>query len=363
MDDTEGLEEKVRQLARTVETLRSRLAQVEQETNGKMNATAPSNRREFLRLGGAAALGAVGAVALRAAPASAADNGTFTLGQANLAAVPTTIQGDTEAGPVGPPTPVLAAMDSAFTSIPVGNSAISGPLQGRGPGTIAVPVSSEGVDGWAGGALGFGVYGLTDAGVGVVGESTTGIGLYARRSGRILQDGLARAGNPGYSPNLFEQVRDANGVLWIHNPTGVWRRVNSVRVDTATGSGAAFKPFRRLDTRSGAIKAPGSLTVVSIAGQGSGASAIPADAIAAVGNLTATAYSGAGFLAIMPAGLTIGTGAGQYNPAADPSSLNFQTGQVAIANAFICGLSGGALQVYVGGHTSHFIVDITAYIQ
>jgi hypothetical protein len=107
----------------------------------------------------------------------------------------------------------------------------------------------------------------------------------------------------------------------------------------------------------------GSLTVVSVAGQGSGASAIPADAIAAVGNLTAVNYTGSGFLAIMPAGITIGTGASQFSPARDPSSVNFITGQKAIANAFVCGLSGGALQVYVAGHTTHFIVDITAYIQ
>jgi hypothetical protein len=57
----------------------------------------------------------------------------------------------------------------------------------------------------------------------------------------------------------------------------------------------------------------------TVAGMGSGAS-IPADAIAVVGNLTAVGYTGPGFLAIMPAGITVGTGAGQYNLAADPSA-------------------------------------------
>ena len=82
-----------------------------------------------------------------------------------------------------------------------------------------------------------------------------------------------------------------------------------------------------------------------------------------MGNLTAVSYTGAGFLAIMPAGITIGTGVGQYNPAADPSSLNFIVGQAAIANAFVCGLHNGQLQVYVGLHSSYFIVDVTAYLQ
>ena len=36
---------------------------------------------------------------------------------------------------------------------------------------------------------------------------------------------------------------------------------------------------------------------------------------------------------------------------------------IAIANSFVCGLSAGKLQVYVGLASSYFIVDITAYLQ
>ncbi|HEY8815014.1 MAG TPA: hypothetical protein VIP57_07920, partial [Candidatus Dormibacteraeota bacterium] len=103
--------------------------------------------------------------------------------------------------------------------------------------------------------------------------------------------------------------------------------------------------------------AANSTTVIQIAGAGSGASSIPADAVAVMGNLTATAYTGPGFLALSPAGVTVGT-----------SSVNFITGQGAIANGFIVGLgtgltNGGKIQVKVAGHASHFLVDITAYIQ
>jgi len=162
---------------------------------------------------------------------------------------------------------------------------------------------------------------------------------------------------PNYAPNTYEQVRDADGILWIHNVNGDWRRVNSVRVDAADGSGAPFAPFRVKDTRSGAKPAANSTTVIQIAGAGSGASSIPADAVAVMGNLTATAYTGPGFLALSPAGVTVGT-----------SSVNFITGQGAIANGFIVGLgtgltNGGKIQVKVAGHASHFLVDITAYIQ
>jgi hypothetical protein len=163
----------------------------------------------------------------------------------------------------------------------------------------------------------------------------------------------------------MEQVRDANGVLWIHDASGNWRRVNTVRTDAADGLGGVFKPFRRVDTRLlGGVKAAGVVYPFTVAGQGTGASTIPSGAIAVVDNLTAVNYTGAGFLTVMPAGITVGSGAGQYNPNADPSSLNFIVGQAAIANSFVCGLDNtGSLQVYVGGHSSHFIIDITAYIQ
>ncbi len=92
-----------------------------------------------------------------------------------------------------------------------------------------------------------------------------------------------------------------------------------------------------------------------IAGQGTGASSIPADAIAVLGNLTAAAYTGAGYLTIFPFGVA--------NPGT--SSVNFITGQGAIANSFVCGLdpATGKLSVYVGVSASHYIIDITAYIQ
>lgn len=360
MDRAHELENQVAQLTRTVKEMRARMAKLEGGQPGGEQGSARSSRRGFFKLGTAAAATALGWVALKAVPASAANGGNTLLGTANLAASPTTIQGDIEAGPIGPPVQVLAAIDSTFSaSALTAAGGFGGTLQGLGAATGQV----EGVNGWAQGPQAFAVYGLTDSGTGVVGESNTGIGLYARRSGRIRQEGVGGPGNPGYMPNLFEQVRDSNGVLWIHNPTGVWRRVNTLRVDAADGLGGVFKPFRRLDTRSGARKAVGSLTLVSIAGQGTGASTIPADAVAAVGNLTATAYTGGGWLAIMPAGITVGTGAGQFNPAVGPSSINFLTGQAAVANSFICGLGGGALQVYVAGSPSHFIVDITAYIQ
>jgi hypothetical protein len=368
MENTEETEDQVRRLTRAVDEMRERMAALEAGEPKQHNGSGPSSRRGFLRLGAAAALGAVGWAAVKVVPASAATGGTFILGQANLAENPTTIAADGGT----PPVQVLAAKDATFILADLAAAGgFLGTLQGLGAHTGIV----EGVDGWAQGTQAFGVYGLTDSGAGVVGESNTGIGLYARRSGRIRQDGLTTTGPgvaPPYPPNLFEQVRDTNGVLWINNASAAWRRVNSVRTDTADGAGNAFKPVRILDTRGPLFnqprKAAGSVTPIVVAGQGTGASHIPADAIAVMGNLTAADYTGGGFLVIMPNGITIGPGAGQYNPQTDPSSVNFQVGQGAISNSFICGLNAGSLEVYVGGpplpgHDSHFILDITAYIQ
>jgi hypothetical protein len=308
--------------------------------------------------------------AAKVVPVAAATNGNFILGAANAAGLPSTLAGDTTAV-AGGPNPVLkvsaVGTSASLLAAALPPGGLNGAMQALGAdGTTTGQF--EGIDAFATGPTAWAVYGLTDAGTGVVGEANTGIGLYARRSGRIRQEGLALAGNPSYLPNTFEQVRDANGVLYIHGLTGAgqarWRRVNSLRTDAADGSGNPFKPFRAFDSRlvgGGAIKQPGSITVITIAGTGTGLSSIPADAVGVVGNLAAAAYPGPGFLAIMPSG-TVG-----YNPASDPASVNFIVGQYAISNSFVCGLSGGALQVIVGnspGNTaSHFIVDITGYIQ
>ncbi len=173
-------------------------------------------------------------------------------------------------------------------------------------------------------------------------------------------------GGPNFTPsaNYFETVRNRDGAMWQSRGNGsgatgqaAWKRINAVRVDSADGTGAPFAPFRLLDTRSGARKAVGSTTVVTAAGAGTGASTIPADAVAVIGNLTATAYTGPGFLSIAPAGVSVTT-----------SAVNFITGQGAIANSFIVGLgtgatNGGKLQVKVAGHPSHFLIDITGYLQ
>jgi hypothetical protein len=357
MDRTSELEEEVRRLSRTIDDMRGRMARLEGGA-GIPVAEEKRSRRNFLRMGAAAAAGALGVAASRVIPAAAANGDPMTVagsmtGDGSTATTLTSSQ--------------FHSTDAAFSSTALttalGGENFNGPLQARGAddGTVTGP---DGLEGFASGPTSFGVWGLSDSGTGVTGQSVIGIGLYARGSGRIRQQAQGFAGDPTphflLGPSPMEQIRDSNGVLWIHNQAGAWRRVNSVRVDSTTTPANPFKPLRLVDTRLlGGPKAAGAPPYAfQVTGAGSGDSKIPADAIGVVGNLTATAYSGAGFLAIMPQGVA-------YNPATDPSSLNFILNQGAIANAFVCGLNpnNGQLQVYVGLHSSHFIIDITAYIQ
>jgi hypothetical protein len=385
MDRTEQLEEEVRRLNRLVEEMRGRLVMLE-GTEAAEGKSPRSSRRGFLRLGAAAAAGAVGMAAARVLPVAAADGATVTTGSATTGETPTTITGDGSAnattGATGNPIPVFAARANGFVSgdltTALGtNDSFNAPLQGLGPSGVTA-IGADGVDGWAQGPLAFAVYGLSDQGVGVVGEALTGIGVYARGTGRLKQDPQGIAGDPTSSfpngPDSFEQVRDANGVLFIHGTgsgagNSIWRRVNTLRTDAASGNGHAFKPFRLADTRNGTggFTGPfgdGTSRTYTVAGTGSGDSSVPTDAIAVVGNLTATGFGSAGgFMAIHPAGTT-------FNASTDPSSLNFSGSVGAWANSFVCGLGTGAnagkitvdIKTYSGSKTQ-FIIDITGYIQ
>jgi len=221
MNRTEELEDQVRRLTSTVDEMKARMTRLESAEPDIQNGSKRSSRRGFLRLGAAAALGSLGWAAAKAIPAAAATGGPTLLGTANAAENPTTIAADG----LTPPVQVLAAMDSTFSSAALGTAGgFTGTLQGLGSGAAGNPIV-EGVDGWAQGTRAFGVYGLTDSGTGVVGESATGIGLYARRSGRIRQDGLTTAGTPPYPPNDFEFVRDLNGVPYVSVAAGAWKQV------------------------------------------------------------------------------------------------------------------------------------------
>jgi hypothetical protein len=368
---------------------------IEQDDVAKGSRSSSHSRRGLLKIAGAALAGAAGTMALKAVPAAAFTGDPVLQGCINFA----TADADTilVMGNTGGNTPT-SSHGAAFKS--QGGTGVKGAgyFTADHSQEIGLFGQSKGADGSGNlaSSTGTGVLGASFAGIGVEGDSVSGTGGHFMSStgydaslgqaivgtigdqefhgsGRLAMVGRTDVG--GVAPNIapffvvhtslfagahfqHELVRGNDGSIWASTAAQAgtnqsrWKRINTLRVDTADGLGAAYKPFRRLDTRSGARKAAGSTTVVSCAPSGTGASAIPADAIGVVGNLTATSYTGGGFLTIAPAGVTVNT-----------SALNFQIGQASIANSFICGLSGGALQIKVAGHSTHILLDITGYFQ
>lgn len=383
-----NLQDEVARLSTLVEEMKGRLERLEGGTveidPGNGNA---HSRRDLLKLAGAAAVGAAGAIVLRGVPAAAGtstpmyngainDTGATTNLIPTAATSPSPILQALGQGVVPPVVPVnapnqsiplIGAIGPGGSLPPVGNSLADypgfAPIQGVG-GVAVITVNgvpktvSEGVNGYGKGSTGIGVSGESDVGYGVIGGSG-GIDLAALGSGRILQLTLQDnslssppSGPPNYRPNDFEQVRDGNGVIWVSQPAppnsppaAYWRRLNST---------IPMTPVRVVDTRNGlggvsGIQPAASTQTWTIAGS----NGVPVNAVGLIGNLTAAAYTAGGYLAIFPGG----TGW------PGNSTVNFQPPAFAWANAFVVLFgTGGTVSVYMGA-TSHVIIDVTGYLQ
>jgi hypothetical protein len=276
---TPARSDEVATLTAQVEALQARLEKLEGPGSsssgrgqGGGNGHEAHSRRDLLKLGGAAAAGAVGTIVLGTVPAAATQGSALLMGTTtNDAALTTTISPQTTPVPASPsplfvalgqsvtgpttvtPTasstppasqsiPLIAAIGAGGFLPPLGDLKIPdypgyAPIQGVGgvatvPDTSTSPPStkvvSEGVNGWGGGPTGVGVSGESDSGYGVVGGSG-GIDMAALGNGRIMMapppDGLLMlppAGPPNYLPNDFEMIRDQNGLLYLSIVQGKW---------------------------------------------------------------------------------------------------------------------------------------------
>jgi hypothetical protein len=214
------LEEEVARLREGLGALEARLTEpIERPATQAAQTSRPRSRREALRLAALAAVGAGGAFALRSRPVEAANGSNMVVGQANNADATTSLlYTDGSAA-------VIQFEVFAGTSVSLPAS-----QQGFHGATVSVgPSGNDGVDGYAAGALGYGVLGQSDAGYGVVGATAAGVDLAAIGTGRLQQRPVATPGTgqpPPYMPasGRFELVRDVNGLLWASQPDSSWRR-------------------------------------------------------------------------------------------------------------------------------------------
>ena len=283
--------------------------------------TSRRSRRQLLKIAGVgAAAGTAAVVVGSASPASAADGQAAIIGQTNNSTDGTT-----------------------FASSAASTAALVGQGDGAGaPGVVGSGNSAPDFKGLGTGRLGLQSTSAAEA-VAPTWMPTPGI-----TSGTIVH----------------EFVRGTNGEIWAsrggpNDLNNRWKRLNTVRVDAASGSGGVFVPSRIVDTRaSGTPLGAGATRNIKISGTGSGASIIPPDTVAVFGNLTALPASGAGFstsgyLSLYPEGVA--------RPA--PSNLNPVKGAPVASNFFVCGLSSGGELTVFSLLPVHFLIDVFAYVQ
>jgi hypothetical protein len=329
------------------------------------NSGGITRRRALLRLGGASAAASVVAVAggltgaqtAHAAPAGAGDGTTVIQGAANV----NTSQTGTILN--------AAASSSPVALLTSDNSASSSPDVNNTSGVTAVgPIGTTGVIGVANGGGGYGVWGQTSAGFAVVGNSGTGIDLAAFGTGRVIQGLQPFAGAPASGFYLAgEMIRDSNGELWLctagdGSTVGTWVKVAHLSPGATSGGATTYlsKSIRLLDTRVGfsALNTPnapyagGSTHALTIACVTYNGVTVPSNCIGAIGNLTAVSTpAGGGYLALVPHGLGF---SGTANLAYGPNQI--------VGNFFSVVLSGGQVDIIVGGNTTDVVFDLFAVV-
>jgi hypothetical protein len=353
------------------------------ESHESKRARSTSRRRLLTGAGTAAAaatVAAVAAVALTHPPsaeaasaahaAPAADGSNLVIGQPNVGTAGTSlaITGSSFADPFF----LVDASGSMWTSsraitgisTNVSGSGVYGSNSSSGTGVYGSN-SSGGVGVRGSSNTGYGVTGNSANGIGVGAYSASNIALSVEGAGRIRQQLQASAGAPASGLHYGgEMIRDNVGELWLcvqDGTPGVWVKAAHA-IAGYTGGATTFlsKSIRLLDTRVGfsALNTPnapyggGSTHTLTVVGVTYNGVTVPSACIGAIGNLTAVSTpAGGGYLALVPHGSGFsGTAILAYGPS--------QT----VSNSFNVVLSGGQLDIIVGGNTTDVVIDLFAVI-
>ena len=323
--------------------------------------SAPTDRRQFLRLVGAGAVGAVGAAGAMVAmapAASAADTDPLLVGgtattSANSAT--TTALDYTTAQPrsvTGNAKAYFAVTEGGATDVLT--TAILGVA-----GTNVV----DAVGGATSAPNGTGVVGFAIDGVGVAGLSQTFIGVAGVSAGSadLVALGTGVIGMVSHLPALPPTVgryitgdiaRDDGGNLFVcvqGGTPGSWRRLAG---PATAGAFVPISPQRVYDSRTGTKIATNEERTISVAVTAAGAPVVPAGALAVALTLTVTETEDVGgFLAVRPAG----------TPYANTSSINWFGPNQNIATTVMSALGGDRQLVVRALNRTHFVVDVTGY--
>jgi hypothetical protein len=168
------------------------------------------------------------------------------------------------------------------------------------------------------------------------------------KAGQTAANGLTlRIGSADMASAVFASSSGASAHLLL-DVTGYYR------IWTTGSTWYPLTPTRLLDTRSGNGLSGSFKTGVVRTLQVAGRSAIPTDAVAVTGNLTATGASGSGYVSAGPT----------MTAAPSTSTLNLQRGATRANNVTLrLAAAGSAQLVFVGpaGSSVHLLFDVTGY--
>lgn len=359
MDDTtqehdrlSTLEAHIEEMREIIEDQQRQLQELrgESASQAEDDQVAPrmTSRRNLIKWAGAAAAATAATAAVSVAtqqPAHAADGNSFVLGStANTASSDTAMSVVSGAAPV-----TLLTVDASGSTSSTAVTGVYG----------VAPADGTGAQGFAPSYSGWGVYGSSDIGIGVVGMGA--IDVAAGGSGHMWFGPQSTPGFPtAGSYSQGEMIMDINGRMWICVATGspgTWYPLSS-QVFLHT-------PYRIFDTRPayigtapidpGAPMANGQIITLQITGTVAPKDAtlvVPAGASAIIGNVIAIGPTGAGFLTLQP----------HSNTPTNSSYLHYYAGQT-IHNAVVMGLDNtGKLDIGNYGPATDVALDIAGFV-
>jgi hypothetical protein len=342
-----------------------------------------TTRRRALRLLGAAAAGgmATAAVSNKAAADSgitlaAAVTDTPNMVRVNYTGATTGASFVFQAGTLNTGTDAShPAALAGWSSVANAPSGVYGHTnQGAAFGVIGLNESGSPIGSGVGGICPTGFGGNFSGAVGLIGNGVIGMKTAGTEVGLYAVGGKAAMciepinAPPPPARNVANDdgfvSRDSNGDLWMcikSGTPGTWRKLTG---PSTAGAFHAIAPTRVYDSRqaqpSPGLLATGQSRTISVkdaravnGGAVTTANAIPAGATAIAANITISATTGTGYLAVNPGGAT----------AITASTINWFGPNQTIANGVTLTLNANRELTVVadGGGSTHFIVDITGF--
>jgi hypothetical protein len=317
-----------------------------------------TDRRRFLRLVGATAVGAAGTMVAMAPAASAVDTDPLLVGETivttagSTAATALDYTAAAPRAPDGNTNAIFAVTEGPandlFTTAILGVAGVN--VVDAVAGATSSP-NGTGVIGFA--PDGVGVAGLSHTGIAVIGLSTDNADIVAIGSGVIgLNPHLAVLPPTAGSYITGDIARDQGGNLFVcvqGGSPGSWRRLAG---PATAGAFSAISPQRVYDSRATTKIGTNEERVITVGVTATGTPVVPTGALAVAITLTVTETEDVGgFLSVRPAG----------TPYANTSSINwFGPGQN-IATTVLSALGGDRQLVVRAFNRTHFLIDVAGY--